>query len=408
MSFRTLASKIHPPLPLTARESTQLLNVLTASFQHHLDQHHPVGAALLGRTPPTTRQSTSPSPRSLHFQQLHAQASANDHIGAVLANPLLARKPRAVSFSSLNASSATDAQLFREKPLEWLEEKIATGTVSMPHVAMCLDRLWQVTDAVQMKELGAASKIVGWLRASSQIPEADLLSPVKGNKKMYALLTNMLVLEGREEIIVSWLKSGSLPHGSRSRLLNRYLHAASELGSGLESAMTAVLRLSAVYKVDLKPLQPAMWGFIFLALNHGASSVSAETYDSFSARSKSWSRFQVRDEAFLSLFHPSSPSPEAALRYLKSLSTSGSEMKDFRAAARYGHVTLSLALTQLLLAQDRHEDAKFVLQFAQKHFPHELGLEDITVAEKKRIKRPSEPSADEVANLQQLDGLLVG
>ena len=37
----TLASKIHPQLPLSPRESQQLLSLLTQSFRAHLDREHP-------------------------------------------------------------------------------------------------------------------------------------------------------------------------------------------------------------------------------------------------------------------------------------------------------------------------------------------------------------------------------
>lgn len=39
--LKSLISKIHPQLPLNARESDQLLNILKTSFRKHLDVVHP-------------------------------------------------------------------------------------------------------------------------------------------------------------------------------------------------------------------------------------------------------------------------------------------------------------------------------------------------------------------------------
>ena len=44
-ALSTLANKLHPQLPLTPRESQQLLSLLTASFRRHLDREHPVHTA---------------------------------------------------------------------------------------------------------------------------------------------------------------------------------------------------------------------------------------------------------------------------------------------------------------------------------------------------------------------------
>ena len=61
-AFGSLASKIHPQLPLTPRESQQLLNLLTTSFRSHLDREHPTAPSerLL-----LTSASTSPLSCSL-------------------------------------------------------------------------------------------------------------------------------------------------------------------------------------------------------------------------------------------------------------------------------------------------------------------------------------------------------
>jgi hypothetical protein len=410
LSFRSLVNKIHPQLPLNPRESTQLLNILTTSFQHHLDQHHPPGASAFRKPSPATAGSPPTStPRPSHLHQFHAQASANEHIRSVLANPLVTKKPRATSFSNLHGSSPTDHQLLEERPLEWLEEKIATGTVILPHVTICLERLWKIYDHFHLKELRAASKIIGWLQASSQIPEGDLLSYSKGTKKLHALLTSMLVLEGRQDIVWSWV-TADLPHllPTRRRLLYQLLRAETKYTSGLESAMKTILRLSSEKMVDKQPLHSAMWAAIFPHLSSRASNVSEEIYRAFIVEARTWSRNLLMDNAYLSLFHPVAPSPKHALIYIKNLSSSGTAMDELKPAARYGHVTLCLSLTKLLLNQNQHEDAKFILHFAQENFPLELGLESTPVAKRaSKTRRLSEPSADEAANLQLLDGLVV-
>src|SRR5690348_15716553 len=89
----TLASKIHPQLPLSPRESQQLLTLLTTSFRAHLDREHPLPESSQNRhtqkpTGSNARRASSPA------QATSSYASATQHIDSILTNPLFAVKPR--------------------------------------------------------------------------------------------------------------------------------------------------------------------------------------------------------------------------------------------------------------------------------------------------------------------------
>jgi hypothetical protein len=402
LSFRSFVNKIHPQLPLNPRESTQLLNILTASFQQHLDRLHPTGASATAR-PSATASHSSSLPQPSHLRQLHAQVSAHDHLSAVLGNPLLTKKPRAASFSK---SKDTGAPLLHTNPLEWFEEKLATGTLQLSHVTVCLAQLWQLKGQLNLKELGAASKIIDWLRTSNHISETDLLSQGKGNERLFKLLTPLLVIEGRQDILYSWLNSDSpLPANARPRLLYLLLRAENMFGSGLEGAMKTV-RLLSNHNLNKQHLHTAMCGAMYPFLKDSAS-VSETTYNAFVQDSRSWSRDLSMDDAFLSIFHPIVPSSRPAVEYVRKLASSGQDFKLLPNPKRRVHIMLCLTLTKHLLAENLHEEADFVLHFAQAKFPLELGLEDATAVKAKKPRRKSGPSADELSNLQQLDGLLV-
>src|SRR5580700_3852386 len=90
LSFRQLPSlrfvKVNHPLPLTPRQSKQLLDVLKTSFRAQLDREHgPWHRENNGKVSPSSPQHTSTRPRS---QSQPRSTPTDRHIHSVLSNPL--------------------------------------------------------------------------------------------------------------------------------------------------------------------------------------------------------------------------------------------------------------------------------------------------------------------------------
>lgn len=81
---------IHPPLPLSSKESLRLHTLLTAAFRKHLDEAHPRNATENLKALTHGTSSTLPSSTDSDVSRIHASAvtSADRHMTSVLTNPL--------------------------------------------------------------------------------------------------------------------------------------------------------------------------------------------------------------------------------------------------------------------------------------------------------------------------------
>ena len=105
-ALSTLAAKIHPQLPLSPRESQQLLNLLTTSFRAHLDRAHPQ---------PETPQDSHAGNRSGRRNSSPARVAssyvlATRHMDSILTNPLFAVTPPSQRGQSLPLSMFSGIQ----------------------------------------------------------------------------------------------------------------------------------------------------------------------------------------------------------------------------------------------------------------------------------------------------------
>jgi hypothetical protein len=423
LSFRALANKIHPQLPLTGRESSQLLTLLTTSFQQNLDRHHPAGSQHTEHSS-LSELSSSPaldSPRHHHHSsritQPNSHHSTDAHLRHVLSSPLLARKPRALSLSKSDTAQGPNVQKAEDNPLEWLHERIASAAVRLEDVSLCLDKIWLQScppafslhdQSVLIQKLKPAAKIISWLRASGRIPEGMLLVRKHPHKNSRAyILATMLVIEGRQDIILGWLRSREQDLiRLRPLLLYHYLRAEIERGTGLEHAMKVTIRLIFDVPTVNGKTTSGIWNAIFPKLKNHAHSVSADTYNSFANQFMHWSHNPLRDAALFAIFHPVAPSYEKGLEYVNMLSAmSVPETDALAATAKRVHVEFCLELAKVLIAEQQHESANFVLHFTQDRFPTQVGSQSGAKADPMTTENRTKRLEDELANVQQLNGL---
>jgi hypothetical protein len=196
--FRSLASKIHPPLPLSHRESQQLLQVLTSSFQNHLDRNHPTSVT---EEEDESRVNVKASPTAPTKHPLLRQSShhlANHHIKSLLANPLFSTQPARQPVLGKGQSDATELRQLTHDPLQWLQQHFASGSESLGRVRSALENIWHLDDPkAYILENQVASRILEWADASARVDRNQLGSDSVSRNT----LCKTLVAEERTDLI---------------------------------------------------------------------------------------------------------------------------------------------------------------------------------------------------------------
>ncbi|KAK4895072.1 hypothetical protein LTR28_001978, partial [Elasticomyces elasticus] len=165
-AFKSLASKIHPQLPLTPRESQRLLNALTTSFRQHLDKGH-AGTEVEGLT-----KSENLSKRGhgdVHVgMPKSSSVSAATHLETILTNPLLSRIPsKSVVAVSPDGASLSSSKEPQRTLIDAFEDVAAQGAATVETAAYALQTIKRQlsklpADAVKPEamRLGAAAKVL--------------------------------------------------------------------------------------------------------------------------------------------------------------------------------------------------------------------------------------------------------
>lgn len=400
-SFRALASKLHPQLPLTPRESSQLLGILTTSFNKQLDLHHPT---LTSNAAPSSQQAPS---RISNLSQLSAAVSANDHLSSLLSSPLLSKKPRSASFSK-SSFEPVHAPLQLQQQLRWLEDKIASASVTVDDFAVTLRNIRTALASQRgatikaIKDLSAGSRILRWIRTSGRTSEKDIMSAGKTPNFLRNTLIDILVIQGRQDSVWYWLNyTSQIPKAS---IFSRLLFSEIQVGTGIEAAMLAFLDAPSCGYCGPRSITPIVAHYLSAA---PPTLVSSDVYLRFldTIRLQPENSFSC---AVLSLFHPGGPSIQEGMAYVTAQSNKvmATGQIDLTPTWRRRHVAFYLKLARTLLSVGQTEKAVFVLRFAQEHFPKELGVEEKQLElESKMSGSASKSPTSEEENLQQLDGL---
>lgn len=314
LHFRSLASKIHPPLPLSHRESQQLLQVLTSSFQKHLDRNHPTSVTEEeddSRVNVKASQ-TSTSNRSLPWQSSHHLAT--HHIKSLLTNPLFSTQPATQPVLGKGQSNATEIHQLTHDPLQWLQQHFGSGSESLGRVRYTLQNVWHLDDPkAYILENQVGSKILEWADASARVDWTQLGSdPVSRNS-----LCKTLVAEERTELIWHWTSLTTIPDIHKRRLLLSYSKAAIRDGqrNSLDPAIKVLcMAISKGFRsVDLQHL--SHWIVSRILNDRDKMKISLDHYNRFFRAMLDWSRRLAFDRAALCLLHPTEPSSKEAVRY---------------------------------------------------------------------------------------------
>lgn len=201
------ASRLHPQLPLSSKESNRLLTALTSSFRQHLDEVHPPTAAEDSKHKPGKGGVSKTNAHAMHS----SAKFADKHLASVLMNPLLTKGSGGVKKADQDfANAQVELQKDPAKdPIILLEEYHRKGAATVPIARLCLEvsakSLEGLSEDAQQKaiiECDAGRRTLLWLWKSEQYKQAAFVE----DRHFVDLLVAALMRAGHEEYIWEWIK----------------------------------------------------------------------------------------------------------------------------------------------------------------------------------------------------------
>jgi hypothetical protein len=376
----TLASKLHPQLPLSPRESQQLLTLLTTSFRTHLDREHPTPArgddAKILNQDRYGQRSASPIRTSSSY------ASATRHIDSILTNPLFAAKP------SRRASEPAAVHVFRD-PAGWFMDQIATGAATLPKAAMCLDLLDTATEAASRRHNGKtiAFRLAEWLQSSGLESSREFVASLSSNKgfsgRSMAQLLALLSAQGdtaapwrwfirsNEQRIKETKLNASVVLHFRGHLLSRMVstQGSESVAHGLAVFMQA-FRMAEIEGTEaaFTVLRSAGAYLVNRIVRTPDSTTAPDLYHSFLLSTPRWlGNWSPAVQSMLWLHHPRQRSASPGLEFLQSPTGAIAHAQGPK-GRRHFLVQLCLGVARQLLEEERYVEAQVAMQFSKEHF----------------------------------------
>jgi hypothetical protein len=408
--------KIHQPLPLTPRESQQLLNILTTSFRKHLDVEHGHFDFDLDNVPRPHQQSSTASIPKRRRNSDYTSHPTDSHMHSLLTNPLFSLPPnkrKSKPFSN---------------PMDLFDQAVAKGMMTTHYAYICLVNLKReiilsptldIRDG--MKDSGAGLKVLKWLTSSGMANNNDFLKdgPFAG------LFMQFLVAEGLQEVAWAWIKrslearqeiyklQGSARFKARQDVIRPLMcllsaQAGSTRGPAvpLESSYICLSRAAGYFEsasiAEMRQfLAPAGLFLAHRTIFGPRKPLSESSFESFLSLVPIISRDSDYFFAHLNVLHPTEPTPDLALNFLSQHMVSTPETlqaidgipKDKQARYR---IQLCLDTAKLLLETKRSSEAHRVMDYLRTNYPKPLGVEE---------NRQLEQAKAEASSLELLEGL---
>ena len=400
LAFRTIASKIHPPLPLNPRESTQLLNLLTTSFRRQLDREHGAVGYEAGANDKATAtvSSSKPAPQKhrRHSQSKpDARFPADRHLHSILTNPL---------FKNVEKKSDSSSQQLRD-PMEIFDEACAKGFMKLEYVAACLKtkkRLIVKSPALSvqdaMKSCEAGSKTLKWMFSSGVANDSSFLE----DEAFSEILVEFLVAEGLQSVIWTWLetlfskipsagtKAANIsPVKDASGLLYYLVKAETSGFVSLDNAFRSLGRADNMLsrlRCEFRPVLKRPGKYLYWTIVHQHAPRPASSPEMFDLFLSILPRLSFRNKTAWSnllLYHPTKPDARPALKCLekaKKIASTASDAEAQHALLRENNysdsrtIYLGLDTARFLLERDQHTEASWVMNFLHETYGKQLGL----------------------------------
>lgn len=405
-AWKSINSKIHPPLPLPARDVQQLLSLLNTSFKQQLGRQHLAASS-------------------------SNEDNANRHLQSILTNPLFDVKPRtsdiATSKSQRLGQSPGQIPNHMTLAMDVFRQRVSRGTADLKVAKHCLSiqhRACKTPSATTPREAmqssGTASIVLQWLWSSGLEETGIFLNDLKFVK----LLVPFLVADGQHSRISHWLQrcpsQGGRPFSSLNQwdklripnvLFWRLILEEVRTGDGLESAINLFHRTVAdllscghADKLIGHYAHRAAW---FLTKNILRIPRSTEPQPPiFDALSETIRKLKSDDllNANCSVFIQKTPDPQPALKWFQNLSDSSTGIK--YSSQRPEIIFLGLKTAELFLQNGGQAEALWMMNFLQTNFEPELGL-PLLQDMKNHSYEPKERLRQQEKSLRLLDTLTV-
>lgn len=413
----TISSRIHPQLPLSPRESQQLLTLLTSSFRAHLDREHPL--SLPESSPrPTRRPSGGNGQRSSSpTRATSSYASTTRHIDSILTNPLFAVKPHR------RGSEPAAVDILRD-PMTWFLNEIATGAADLSKAAMCLAVLEKTNKPISTSMDGRTPAVIlaEWLRSSGldtskQFVELCWSKHGHGSRFLDSLMA-LLLAEGETTAPWRWfirsIEQRVKETGFdtlrvmtfRQQLLAKMvtIETRASLNKGIATFMQAFrMAENAGHDSAYGVLRPAGAHLVNRIITNTNQSTETELYQSLLLSSGRWlGNWHQAVESMLWLHHPSERSALPGLRFIQAPTGAMTFIHSSR-SRRHFLVQLCLGVARQLMEQEKFAEAQIAMEFTKEHFA-DLVLSRVPVLDQEASTRWKVRKEKE--NLELLDRLI--
>lgn len=231
--FKDWASKLHPQLPLTQRESNRLLTALTTSFRSHLDKAHP----RVAEEPPKLKDSVNGQvPRPSNHAMHSSAAFADKHLSSVLTD--LAGPPRRKPTANVSKEDQdfANAQVELQKspakdPVQLLEDYEKHGNASVAIARLCLEKCEKTLEGLaedkrtdQIQKTQAGRRVLLWLWETGRYKQPEFVD----DKVFIDKLVPFLLREGWESYLWEWIEldqilaEGNNEYSGVKKMYHRY------------------------------------------------------------------------------------------------------------------------------------------------------------------------------------------
>ena len=363
----SLASRLHPPSPLSRRDSAKILSLLSSSFRKELDRQYPAGLPDL-------------------------EKSTDTHLRSILENPLFT--PRDGASGDHKPNKAIDRiQDLMSRPMDVFAKQVAIGSATLSTAATCLQTHLNNALAspdekpsVMIANSGAGTFVADWLW-SSGLEESGRFYQ---DHYFLQLIVSSLTAESKHDKLLGWLRRLELNvHKRKSaasvkeyfKFLQLCILSEIRWGKGLESAIALFIRAAEDTQPEIQksPRIGRCFRRVASALTaklvYGRDEIrpqSAVIQSFVQLVKKEWASPDTRLIAFHDVYLVADPMPATALEYLKRLSAQ--QLANQTRQARSRTVLLSLRTAELCLDKDQQIEAMAVLNFLQHNFSSEIGL----------------------------------
>ncbi|KAI6839800.1 hypothetical protein KC340_g6488 [Hortaea werneckii] len=291
--FKDWASKFHPQLPLTQRESNRLLTALTTSFRSHLDKAHPRAAEELSNSKDSGNGQV---PRTSSHAMHSSAAFADKHLSSVLTD--LAGPPRRKPTANVSKADQAfaNAQVELQKnpmkdPVQLLEDYEKDGSASVAIARLCLEHcekslegLAQDQKAHQIQQTQAGRRVLLWLWETERYKQPEFVD----DKVFIDKLVPFLLKEGWESYLWEWIEldqilaEGNNEYSGVKKMYHRYrwkgrllramvAHRLEDPGRADQNADKALDTFFKAADLKVSSKEPCLR---FLPLGHAGSALS--------------------------------------------------------------------------------------------------------------------------------------